>query len=318
MSRRFWANAFAIFVAVGAIVAVVVYLRANQEIWQLLGNLTAVQVLLLIGVRIIFLGLNGVLLYLIAQKFAVTLSSMEWFSLAYMTALFNYIMPFSGGMLIRATYFKLQHRIAYAQFAAWLAATYFVIFFVTGVVNAVLAWWLATAVPAAWFLVAFFLMMAGGILILLLIPSFRFPANNRLFRLANTALDGWDAIKTDRRLLMRLTLFTLLLFLSNGLSFWLAYRSLGIAVSWGAAFIVSLANIYSAVVSLTPGNIGLQEAMVSLLSQLTGAGIEESLLTILLVRVTTLVSVFTLGPLCTFWLARQLGGNRLFEQNVEA
>ncbi|HUM71769.1 MAG TPA: hypothetical protein PLK31_23325, partial [Chloroflexota bacterium] len=102
MSRRFWVNAFAILVAVGAIVAVVVYLRANQEIWQLLGNLTAVQVLLLIGVRIIFLGLNGVLLYLIAQKFAVTLSPMEWFSLAYMTALFNYIMPFSGGMLIRA------------------------------------------------------------------------------------------------------------------------------------------------------------------------------------------------------------------------
>ncbi|HUM71768.1 MAG TPA: lysylphosphatidylglycerol synthase domain-containing protein, partial [Chloroflexota bacterium] len=212
---------------------------------------------------------------------------------------------------------KLQHHIAYAQFAAWLAATYFVIFFVTGVVNAVLALWLTTAVPAAWFLVVFFLMMAGGILIVLLIPSFRFPANNRLFLLANTALAGWDAIKTDRRLLMRLTLFTLLLFLSNGLSFWLAYRSLGIAVSWGAAFIVSLANIYSAVVSLTPGNIGLQEAMVSLFSQLTGAGIEESLLTILLVRVTTLVSVFTLGPLCTFWLARRLGGNRLFEQNLE-
>lgn len=317
MNRRFWVNAFAVFLAVGAIAAIIVYLRANQEIWQLLGNLTVEQVLLLIGVRILFLGLNGVLLYLIAQKFQVTLRTSEWFGLAYVTALFNYMMPFSGGMLIRATYLKVKHDIAYAQFAAWLAATYFVIFFVTGIINAFLAWQLTTAVPEAWVLVGLFSAMVAGIVILLLIPSFRFPGGNRLFRLGNTALNGWDAIKSDNRLLVNLTLFTVLLFLTNGLSFWLAYHSLGIAVSWSAAFIVSLANIYSAVISLTPGNIGLQEAMVSIFSELTGAGMEESLLTILLVRATTLVSVFTLGPLYTFWLARHLDGGRLLTQDLD-
>jgi uncharacterized membrane protein YbhN (UPF0104 family) len=314
LNKRSFANAFAIFLTIVAIAGAIHYLKSNDEIWKLLKNLTAIQVVLLIIVRIIFIGLNGVLLYIIALKFNVKLRMQEWFGLAYTTSLFNYVTPFSGGMLIRATYLKLKHEIPYSQFAAWLAATYFVIFFVTGGISAFLALRLTTAVPNAWVLVVGFLIMMLTIVLILNIPSIRLPSTNKVFKMVNAALIGWESIKSDKLLLAKLTLFTILLFLVNGISFWLAYRSLGISISFSAALIVSLANIYSAVISLTPGNIGPQEVMVSILSGMTGAGIEESLLTILLVRTTTLVSVFTLGPLFSLLLARNLRGNQLLNE----
>lgn len=313
-NKRFFANAFALFLGAVAVAAIVVFLRSNNEIWQMLQNLTWGQIILLVVVRFLFLSLNGVLLYIIALKFGTKLKTQEWLGLAYTTSLFNYITPLSGGMIIRATYLKIKHEIPYAQFAAWLAATYFVIFFVTGAISALLSIRLTAVIYYAWILVALFLLMLVVIIVILSIPTFRFPTSNRFFQMGNTALNGWESIKSDKALLARLTLFTFLLFFSNGVSFWLAYRSLDIPISLDAALIVSLANIYSAVISLTPGNIGLQEAMVSILSELTGAGIEESLLSILLVRATTLVSVFTLGPLFSFLLARNLGDKKLFSK----
>jgi hypothetical protein len=63
---------------------------------------------------------------------------------------------------------------------------------------------------------------------------------------------------------------------------------------------------FSLLVRITPGNLGIQEAVVSLSSGLLGIGTGQGLLVSLLIRVATMIPTFTLGPVFSFLLTRKL------------
>jgi uncharacterized membrane protein YbhN (UPF0104 family) len=216
----------------------------------------------------------------------------------------NYITPFSGGMIARAAYLKREHQLPYAHFATLLASNYLISFWVIGVVGALTLLAFGTVVRTHWQLFALFVSVVTSISGLLLLPTVRLPWESQVARAVNTALEGWNLVRNDWALLARLVVYTLLNILLNGLSLWVAYDSLGSRVAFRSALLIGLLTSFSLLIRITPGNLGIQEAVVCLSSGLLGTGTGQGLLAALLIRATTLLWVFTLGPTFAFLLAR--------------
>ncbi|PID86828.1 MAG: hypothetical protein CSA11_06370 [Chloroflexi bacterium] len=293
-------------VVAGIVIGIGVYLNANPELLDLLLNLSWETAVILILLRLVFLGLNGVFLKLYAQKLGVTLRMREWVGLPYITAMGNYLTPLSGGMLARAAYLKNRHALPFTQFAALLATNYLLTFWMAALLGMVISILLLNQGDVIWLLITFFTVIWVGITLVLLFPIPQLPGNYRLFRLVNQVVDGWMTIKQDRRLMVYLFLLTTTSITLNGSTFWFAYRALNIHVSLQGALLVSLSGVFSVIIAITPGNFGVREAFVSLTSNMIGVGVGEGLLVSLLVRVSTLASAFTLGPFFAFFLTHEL------------
>ena len=226
------------------------------------------------------------------------------------TAMGNYLTPFSGGLVARATYLKHRHAFPYAKFITLITANYLVAFWVVGITGllTMLIFWDSNRF--SWQITLFFVSVFIVISSLVAIQKTKIPGNNRLAKIINTALDGWYLIKNDRLLLGKLIIYSFINIVLNGILFFAAYKATGHPISLKAALIVSLLSAFSLLVKITPGNFGIQEAIISLSSEAIGAGAGVGLLVSLLIRAASLVPAFILGPIFSFALTRELTGNK--------
>jgi uncharacterized membrane protein YbhN (UPF0104 family) len=282
------------------------YLISRPDLFALLRDVSLVQACWLTALRVLLLAVNGLFLRAFASKFNVDLMFKEWFGLSVITSLGNYITPFSGGMVARAVYLKHRHAFPYAQFATLLASNYLVVFWVVSVVGLVVTLLLSGSLQGAWVAASFFGAVAIAVSILVALPTTRLPWENPVANIINTSLEGWTMVKQDKGLVAKLMVYSLVNLLLNGLSIWVAYWAIGHAISFGAALLTSLLMAFSILVNITPGNLGVQEAVISLSSELLGSGAGLGLVVALLIRAATLVVVFTLGPLFSLLLTREL------------
>ena len=282
------------------------YLRANQELVGLLANLSWQTAVLLVVLRFLFVAINGLFLKLFAAKLHVRLNWREWVGLPFVTTMGNYLTPLSGGMLARAAYLKNRHALSYTHFTTLLAANYLITFWVSVLAGLGMMPFLWQQARTPWLMLLFFVFCWVGLSVILLVPVPSFSSTKRPLRLLSQALIGWQTVKSDRRLMWHLVLLAMVSLFLNAAAFWLSYRALQIPVSWGTAVMVSLATVFSTLTTITPGNFGIREAFVSFISEIVGAGVGEGLLVALLIRGTTLISAFTLGPIFSASLAREI------------
>lgn len=282
------------------------FLQTNSQLLDALFSISWMQAAGLIILRILLLVVNGLFLRAFAAKYDVKLGWIEWFGLACVTAMGNFLTPLSGGLVARATYLKTRHHLAYSRFVTLLTANYLILFWAIGLVGLTISLPLLPQSQSVWLLILSFLTVVVVVTLLFFVPVVKFHADNRMTRLINTALEGWQLIKQDGRLLIELSIYTILTLLINGSMFWLAYTALGVSISPSAATLVSLLSLFAILVYITPGSLGIQEAIVSISSELLGAGVGQGLLVSLLIRAALVVVAFTLGPLFSFVLTRKI------------
>lgn len=310
--RRFWS----IVVLVLVIAAIAWYLNSQRQLLSAFRRVSFLAIFYLVGIRLLFLGTNGLFLREFASRFDVRLTLKEWLGLSVVTTMGNYITPLSGGMIARAAYLKQRHRLPYAQFVTLLASNYLINFWVIGVVGILTLLTFGTAIQLYWQVLVCFTTVIVSISALVLFPTVKLPWKNRIAKTVNTSLEGWSLVKSDRVLITKLVIYTLINIFLNGLSFWIAYDALGSRISFRSALLVGLLTSFSLLVRITPGNLGIQEAVVSLSSGLLGIGAGQGLLAALLIRGATLIPAFTLGPLFGFLLSRKLAVPQSIESSL--
>lgn len=300
--RSYWSIAVLVIVTV----AIAWYLSSHRQALTALGNTSLAAIGCLVALRLLFLGASGLFLRAYASKFGIRLEPIEWFGLSVVTTMGNYIAPFVGGVVARAAYLKRRHALPYAQFATLLASSYLITLWVIGAVGTLALLVFNIVVQFHWQVLAFFVTIVVAVSVPVLLLPFRLPWKNRAAKVVNTSLDGWAIVKSDWALLSKLVAYTLVNILLNAASFWVAYDTLGSPVTFGAALLIGLLGSISILVRITPGNLGIQEAVLSLSSALIGAGADEGLLAALLIRAATLAPVFSLGPFFSLLLTREL------------
>lgn len=304
-------RAWSMIVVAVVLVAITLYIGSQRHLLVSIKNISLFALSYLVVIRVIFLILNGILLREVTLKYRILLIPKEWFGLSVVTTMGNFIMPFSGGLIARATYLKHRHALSYAKFASLLAANYLVYFWIVGVVGIITLMVLMDKIGYYWQITLFFALVILVISILVMLPSTKLSWNNRLATIINDSLEGWSLIKGDKVLLGKLMLYTLVNIFLHGFSFWIAFFALkGESISFGPVFIVSLLSVFSTLGNITPGNLGIQEAVVSICSGMLGIGAGIGLLVSLLIRAASLIPAFIFGPIFSFLLTRELTAHR--------
>ena len=293
-------------VLLGIVSGIGLYLRQHLELFNHIRNMSVWSGLLLFLMSVTMLAANGLFLRIFAKKFNMDLHVKEWFGLAAVTAMGNYLTPLSGGLVARAAYLKRRHDFPYAHFLAMLAANYMIAFAVISVTGIVTLFTLTGTGSHWWTVLLFFLATLSTILLVLFLPSPSIGGRNRLLRLLQQALEGMEFIQRDRELLWKLVALTFFNVVVGAFLFFVAFHSIGTAIPFRIALLIYLLTACTVLINITPGNLGVQEAVTSLAAAILGAGADVGLLAALIVRAVAILAAFILGPIFTYLLSKEL------------
>jgi uncharacterized membrane protein YbhN (UPF0104 family) len=244
-----------------------------------------------------FLLTNGLILKAYTAKFMVHLKHREWIGLSFVTALGNYIAPFSGGMLYRAGYLKLKHNLSLTKFTILLASNYMINFWcvaITGLISSI--YLMRKSVFTPWQLPFFF---GCIVLFFLVLNSLPIPSISSRYWIIKKIREGSEGLKEliqDKLLFFQIIIYIFLNIIANALSFYVAFLSIGFDIFFTQALIISLIAVFSLLINITPANLGVQEAVISFASSSLKIGIGEGLVVALIIRAATMILVFTIGP----------------------
>jgi uncharacterized membrane protein YbhN (UPF0104 family) len=290
----------------GIIAGIGLYLKHHRELFDHIRNMSVWSGLLLFFMSVLLLAANGLYLRFFAKKFSLDLHVKEWFGLAAVTAMGNYLTPLSGGLFARAAYLKHRYDFPYAHFLAMLAANYMIAFAVIGVTGVVTLLTFCGTESFLWPLLLFFLVSLSTNLLVLLVPSTFIGSRHRWLLFVNHAMEGLHAIRRDGALLGKLIVVTFFGISVGALLLFVAFRSTGFAIPFSAALLIYLLTSYTVLINITPGNLGVQEVVTSLAAAILGAGVDAGLLASLVVRAVAILAALTLGPIFGYLLSKEI------------
>ena len=256
----------------------------------------------LIFIGLYFGGLNNALPL---RASGVYLKNWEIFQLAVITRFYNLITPFRGGMAIRALYLKRKYNFAVTDFFVALSANYVIIFLVSSLIGIITTYMIYLERGVfSWVLFLVFLAFFVGMIIIMFSPKLK-DRNGRwlgkLFRIIN----GWHLVKKDPKMVFGLVLTSTIQILLGSLMLWLQFRAFGIEIGFAVALFLNAIASLSILIGITPGNLGVQEAVVVFSAVTIGITPVESLSTSLLGRAVSLAVLFVLGPLFSWKLIKK-------------
>jgi len=303
MRNRLWSSV-ALLVS---LVAIAVFLFIHKEGWREIQRVSLANLVLLLMLQLGSLVVNGIFLKIFAAKFGLVLGFREWFGLSVVTTMGNYLTPFSGGLFARAAYLKRKYAFSYASFVSVMAANYLIVFFNCGLLGVWISALLARRIHSFRLEIPlFFGSVSCTAILLALMPNVKLKTSNRWSRALSKVWEGWNIVRTDFLLLLKLSVLTLVNLVLAAASLFVAYRALELPIDFLSALLIGLFASLSILLRVTPGNLGIQEAVISLTSALLGAGLEEGFLGAMLVRAASLVVVFILGPVFSYLLAQDV------------
>lgn len=217
----------------------------------------------LYGASLVLLGFNGLLLRDATRIFGVRLRAPEWASLSAFSSFANYFLPFRGGAGLRAVYLAKVHRLHLADFLTTLSA----LVLMHAVANGALA---LVGMIALWMgggtfdplLGLFFASVVGGGLALIAVPP-RQVRGGTGFPLAQIArlIAGWQRLRRHPRSLWRLWLFTGGFSLASLWQCAQAFSAIGAPLSPAGNLVYAGAKNLAFLAGLTPGSLGIVEAV---------------------------------------------------------
>ncbi len=310
-----WQKQFLPWVVFALMLALLGLFMAQEK--DLASVLLRVSMLSLAGlflIQCLFNAVSGLVLRELSLFFGVRLNGTEWYGLPAATTMGNYLTPASGGLVARAVYLKQRYGMSYPRFLTLLSSGYLINFLVISAVGFFIVIGKYRHDMHVLPLAFFFLAVCTVILFLLHRPVPLPDGEGRIRRILRDVVGGWTLMKSNPVLLGKLILLTLANILLGSSSLWLAFDALGYPIPGLDAILLNLLQAFSLLVSITPGNLGVQEIVVSLSSGLLGHGLGAGLLAALLIRVVTVLFILTHGPLFSYLLSKELVAPRSMNQ----
>lgn len=239
---------------------------------------------------------NAYQLSLFLKKFGLEIGIVELTALSAAMILGNMLIPMRGGSGGLAVYLKKVHGLDFRRFAAIYAGSAILLILINTSVAAlvlVLLAWLHGFVHKA--LTVFVVGMFLGCLYLTLFPPPMKWKRGGLLGAAFDAGNSWHLLTRDRGLLIRLSTCLFVMALCVTVSFYLIYRALGTPMSLSAVLITTSMGNIANLVPITPGSLGIFDAVVIQVPQLFGMDAPRSIAGTLVFRVLSFFWAIVLG-----------------------
>lgn len=238
---------------------------------------------------------------LIAAKLGVHLTFVDWYGLAMVTNMMYFIIPARSDLILSAYYLKKRCKLSLTHFATILYGNALL----SGIVLSIEAGLGLLAVGLAmniwpyqvWAMAA---LLGVGCAVLVLFPGKIIPANTWLMKIVSNIVKGWNSIRSDSVLFLRLITVTTITTFFFVITMYIAYRALGFNVDLFQILFLCAMTQLSDFFPISPGNIGFREAVIGLVSAIVGSGFQEGFIVAVLIRALTF-SVFLILGSCFYW-----------------
>lgn len=301
-------KALIIFIWIAVIAALVAYLVRHAGD---LANVLKVSPLYITLIVILFIAtqyLNALRTDMLLEKIGVKLGMRECFHLSNLNSMANYL-PFKGGTLATAVYFRNKHNVSYANYANILIANQIFLFLTIGLVSCclIVISYLATGV----FLAKLFYFF--GLLFVSMLPIFIFlktlAKKERFFGMKlkkiKPVILGSSMILGDAALLSKLFVVNLFSMLAIGLRFSVAFR----IVSYKASFVLSVlagqVKTLAMLLNITPSGLGLAEFSAGIVSSITNRNLNIGVYAASVDRIISVVVLLVISIVAFIYLYRR-------------
>ncbi len=279
----------------------IMYMATYTEPIEIVKEINPEDIFIMAVLSSLLLLLNSILLKVLLHQFNLRLSLSECFGITSLTSMGNYFIAFGGGALGKALYLKRRHDFPYSAFLASISAT--------GLLDLLLASILGTAaviigdyslgaLSSPMLSVFIFL---GGAALFIIFCSFELPSGNgKILNILNDVSDGWRLIKKDCILMSKIILLLLISYALMFAELFFSYRAFSINIGIPSVMLIAIISVLSGIIRIVPANIGVQEGVIALSSQILGLGFSQGLLAAGLSRAITATLVIFYG--CFFGL----------------
>jgi len=248
----------------------------------------------------------GLIIKYLLEPFGIRLGFKEWFGLSVVTTFYNTITPFRGGMVARALYLKERHNFSYTSFLATMSGIYVVNFFIqstAGLLSAAAIYFQSGIFSPAISVIfgGFFLASLVMLMFSPEMPDSKNPVLNKAAQIFN----GWNGIRKNRKIVITVVCTAFLQLFLTAAGLLISYKVFGIDVSIAQSVFLSSISLLGIVISITPGSLGVAEAITVFSSLALGITVAQSLSAAVLIRLTSLAVIFTLGPVYSYILIKK-------------
>lgn len=296
------------FALLAILVAGVAYFIQHPELFQLLKSVPAERLVIPSLLMGLFFLVTGLTFNTLLAPFNCRPSILETAGLTFISNLASYVLPFRTGTGVKAIYLKNRHTLAYSHFVTASIANALVLLGVAGMVGMVgllSRRFIGLQAPLALFLVC-----ALATLAVFALPVIRLVHGkwgHRLQSLLHLMLASIGTIAHHRRSILLASVWTVIQFLLGALITSLTFQALSIPLDFTAALLVGTITTIANFFTITPGNIGVQEAVMGMLSNALGLSFEEGLAGATLLRLIHVGVCCLAAPFVSLSLIKEYG-----------
>jgi len=299
---------FYLFVITGLLL----FIYWNTELFYSLKQISLFDLSVLFFFGLIAIYVNSSQFRYLAEIFSLRLKFKEWFGLAVANTMHNYYTPARGGTVLKAVYLKKSHNLAYSNFISLTAGTYLLGFFLASA-SAILFILVSFLLHQEFYKTVFFISIGLGAATAI-IGSFSlnvkfsnvFQKIPRLHIFFLNVEKGISFFKKNKRFLIKILLFKFLFILIMAIKLYWAFKAIGIETNLVNILIVQSLVVFSMVLSLTPGNLGIREGIIGLLAAMLDIPLKEAVLGAFVDRAVMMCMVIFLGLIFTKVLTGEL------------
>jgi uncharacterized protein (TIRG00374 family) len=240
------------------------------------------------------------------NKYSIVLSLKESTAIALLTAFFNTIMPLQSGAVLRAVYLKKKHNFNYTHFSVTLYATYVIVLFNIASIGLVISTlvYLKYNIIHYW-VFGIIIVIFFALTVIVVVPLKISSHENRFLQLIKKIIDNWNLIKKDKKLVFTLQCQQLINFSIRTTIMYLIFSSMGVSIPIEKVVYFQIIASIMFIINITPGAIGIQEALFLLIGNLLFIQAADILIMALLLRSVSLPVIFTCAPFASYVLFRK-------------
>lgn len=272
------------------------YLLKNRGIFENLWEIRTMDIVVIALLQPINIIISAVINKLIIDRIDQKIPMIDSIMLQFTNNFLNRFIS-EGGAVYRGAYLKAQYAFPLSKFLASLGGVYIISLMTNAFLGLIFSLWiyLQSEIYNGYLLAAFAVVLLGTIFLVVIKPAFK--SEKWLFRKINQVIQGWNSIKNNGALVGLIFLLSCLTLLNSGIIALTVYRGLGWDLRLVNAIFYSTISAMVNVINLTPGGLGINEAILMFSSEVVGLSSEIVLLGSLLLRAISMVSTLTIGGL---------------------
>jgi len=280
------------------------YIRNHSKDFAKLRIVSPWFFLILLVLAFLIILLNGLVRKYILKVYGLKTKMKVWFGLSAITTFYNTITPFRGGAIVEATYLKKKHDFGITHYLSGFAAQYIIAFFLAGIIGIITMIYLR--VTRGLFSLPIFLVFLTIVIIIIImtfipiIKETKKEAINKLIRVIN----GWHEVRKNKKLVRYIILFSVIELVVEGIRLILQFSIIGVKISFIEGMFLSTLYYLGFLIAITPGGLGIQEAIIVLSAGMLGINPAQSIAASVIGRAMLALLLFVIGPIYSYKLLK--------------